>query len=75
MSHFLIQEGGLHPWFKDAVNGEFPKQKDGFLPVPEKPGLGISINEEWVAANPWDPSANWAPLPGTIAPRQQVAWP
>ena len=73
--NFLIQEGGLHPWFQDAVNGQFPKQKDGFLPVPEEPGLGISINEEWVEANPWDPSANWAPMPGIISPRQQVAWP
>jgi len=43
--------------------------------VPEKPGLGISINEDWVEANPWDPSANWAPLPGIISPWQQIAWP
>ncbi len=73
--NFLIQEGGLHEWYQDAVIGDFPKQKDGFLPVPEAPGLGIAIDEDWVAANPWDDSAVWAPNPGVIPPRQQIAWP
>ena len=73
--NFLIQEGGLHTWYQDAVVGEFPQQKDGFLPLPEGPGLGISIDEAWVAANPWDDSGIWTFPPGVVPPRQQVAWP
>ena len=59
----------------DAVVGDFPQQEDGFLPLPQGPGLGISIDEDWVAANPWDDSAIWTYPPAVIPPRQQVAWP
>ena len=47
----------------------------GCLPVPEGPGLGSSIDEDWVAANPWDDSGIWTFPPGGVPPRQQVAWP
>ena len=73
--NFLIQEGGLHSWYQDAVIGDFPKQKNGFLPITTTPGLGVAIDEEWVAKNPWDSKAYWSFDPGVIDPRQQVAWP
>ncbi len=73
--NFLIQEGGLDPWYQDAVIGDFPIQKNGFLPLPEGAGLGVAIDEDWVAQNPWNEDAIWTFPPGTITPRQQVAWP
>ena len=73
--NFLIQEGGLDPWYQDAVVGDFPKQKDGFLPLPEGTGLGIAIDEDWVSRNPWNDDAIWTFTRGTITPRQQVGWP
>ncbi len=72
--NFLIQEGGLHPWYQDATVGNFPQQKDGYLPLPEGPGIGIAIDEEWVAANPWRDDGVWAPIRGTIPSRQQTFW-
>ena len=35
--NFMIQEGGIHPWFQDATIGDFPQQKDGFLSLPTSP--------------------------------------
>jgi L-alanine-DL-glutamate epimerase-like enolase superfamily enzyme len=35
------------PWWEDLVTGlEKPLVKDGFVPMPDKPGLGIELNEE-----------------------------
>ena len=73
--NFLIQEGGLDPWYQDAVVGNLPKQKDGFLPLPEGTGLGIAIDEDWVSRNPWNDDAIWTFTRGTITPRQQIGWP
>ncbi len=36
------------PYWEDYVIGEKPLVVDGFAPVPEKPGLGIDLNEEVV---------------------------
>ena len=64
--NFMIQEGGLHPWFQDATSGTAPIQKDGFFPVPDGPGLGVELNEEWLEANPWDPNgAVWRATDGS----------
>jgi hypothetical protein len=35
--NFMIQEGGITLWFQEAVIGDFPIQKDGYLPVPTAP--------------------------------------
>ena len=73
--NFMIQEGGLHPWFQDVCFGNFPKQKDGFLPLPEGPGLGIEVDEDWVKANPWrEDAAVWRPADGYIASMQDTNW-
>ncbi len=37
------------PWWNDLVDGvEKPIIQNGFIPVPEKPGLGVTLNEEVV---------------------------
>ena len=73
--NFLIQEGGIAPWFQDATVGDFPVQKDGYFGVPPGPGLGVAMNEEWLAANPWnDKGAAWRPNLGANRSRQDVYW-
>lgn len=56
------------PWWSDMVNGlPHPLIENGFIKVPEKPGLGIeSLNEELLKAhiNPaipgmWEPTDQW----------------
>ena len=73
--NFMIQEGGIHPWFQDACDGDFPAQRYGFLPLPTAPGLGVSMNEDWLKANPWrDDAAPWRAGDGAIASLQQTNW-
>ena len=37
------------PWWEDLVNGlEKPMVQDGYVKVPEKPGVGVELNEEVV---------------------------
>ena len=52
------------PWWNDLANGiDNPLFKDGFVKVPEKPGLGIdSLNEELIAEHIHDKyPGQWAP--------------
>ncbi|MYD44019.1 MAG: galactonate dehydratase [Gammaproteobacteria bacterium] len=73
--NFLIQEGGLHPWFQEATIGDFPVQKDGYFGLPPGPGLGVAMNEKWLAANPWDNNARpWRHRLGSNPSRQGVDW-
>ncbi|MCH8818156.1 MAG: galactonate dehydratase [Chloroflexi bacterium] len=73
--NFMIQEGGLQPWFQDATSGTAPVQKDGFFPVTDAPGIGVVLNEEWLAANPWDPNgAAWRAGDGSMGSMQQTYW-
>jgi hypothetical protein len=52
-----------------------PVQKDGFFNVPELPGLGVDMNEEWLALNPWDPKgAVWRAGDGEMGSLQQTYW-
>ena len=50
--NFMIQEGGLQPWFGDVTLGEFPEQRDGFFDLPTGPGIGIELDEAVLRANP-----------------------
>jgi L-alanine-DL-glutamate epimerase-like enolase superfamily enzyme len=34
------------PWWTNIVEWEGPLYKNGFLSVPDKPGLGVNLNEE-----------------------------
>ncbi len=73
--NFMIQEGGIHPWFQDATIGDFPTQKDGYLPLPTAPGLGVAMNEDWLKANPWRKDADpWRAPDGTVASLQETNW-
>ena len=73
--NFMIQEGGIHPWFQDACIGDFPIQKDGFLPLPTAPGLGVEMNEDWLRQNQWrTDAAVWRPATGSIASMQETNW-
>jgi galactonate dehydratase len=59
MTNFLIQEYHAEfytPHYFDAFDG-FPRQVDGYLTVPNSPGLGLTINEEVLAAHGYDPTA------------------
>ena len=56
------------PWWNDLANGiANPLFKDGFIEVPNKPGLGIdSLNEELIAQHihadypgQWEPTTAW----------------
>ncbi len=73
--NFMIQEGGIHPWFQDACRGDFPQQSNGFLPLPKGPGLGVEIDEDWARHNPWrDDAAPWRPANGNIPSMQETNW-
>jgi len=44
------------PWWSDLVEGvEKPVVNHGFITVPEKPGLGITLNEEAVKQHLLEP--------------------
>ncbi len=50
------------PWWEDMVEGiDKPIYKDGFVKVPEAPGLGIELNEKVVKAHLADGSLYFAP--------------
>jgi len=36
------------PWWEDLVKGDKPLIKEGYIDLPEKPGIGIELNEEEV---------------------------
>jgi L-alanine-DL-glutamate epimerase-like enolase superfamily enzyme len=44
--NFLIHEweGADDKLFQEATNGTYPVQKDGYLTLPDKPGLGIEFD-------------------------------
>ena len=42
------------PWRADVTNEEL-KYEDGYIYVPDKPGIGIEINEEACLAHPYQP--------------------
>ena len=73
--NFMIHEGGMKPWFQDAFIGDFPIQKDGYLPVPTAPGLGGEMNEEWIRAHPPQSDAQgWASPSGQLPSKQLNEW-
>ncbi|RMG74973.1 MAG: mandelate racemase/muconate lactonizing enzyme family protein [Bacteroidetes bacterium] len=52
-------------WWEDLVVGDKPLVVDGFAPVPEKPGLGVELNEEVARAHMdkelgfFEPTGEW----------------
>ncbi|HZP81521.1 MAG TPA: mandelate racemase/muconate lactonizing enzyme family protein [Chthonomonadaceae bacterium] len=52
------------PWWDDLVEGiEKPIVKDGFITVPDKPGLGITLKEEVVREHLREGSGYFEPTP------------
>jgi galactonate dehydratase len=52
--NFKIQEtfdDMVEPWVRDAVIGR-PHVRDGFFSLPQKPGLGVDLDEAVIAAHP-----------------------
>jgi galactonate dehydratase len=52
--NFKIQENFNdfgEPYVKEAVNG-LPEVVDGYFPLPDGPGLGVTLNEEVIQAHP-----------------------
>lgn len=53
--NFLIQEcfdDFLVPWARDLFTG-VPRVVDGYLEVPDRPGIGVELDEEACAAHPY----------------------
>ena len=50
IANFLILEWHMidTPWWEELVITEEPIVQDGYIKVPEKPGLGVELNEEAV---------------------------
>jgi galactonate dehydratase len=42
-------------WVNDLFNGGAVKVKNGFAELPDRPGLGVSLNEQIAAAHPYKP--------------------
>ena len=73
--NFMIQEGGLSPWFPEATGGTAIQQVDGFFPTPDGPGLAVELDEAWLAANPWDDNgAVWRAGDGAWGSMQETYW-
>jgi L-alanine-DL-glutamate epimerase-like enolase superfamily enzyme len=52
------------PWWEELVTGiEKPLNKEGFVAVPEKPGLGIELNPEVIKEHLVEGEAYFAPTP------------
>ena len=43
------------PWVKDLFNGGAVKIKDGYAELPDRPGLGVDLNEKVAAQHPYQP--------------------
>ncbi len=53
-----------NPWWEDMVKGiEKPILKDGFVKVPETPGLGVDLNEEVIKEHLKEGEKYFAPTP------------
>lgn len=55
--NFLIQEAG-NLGGEGYLREPFVLDKDGFIPVPTKPGLGVEIDEEFIAHHSFDTWTN-----------------
>jgi galactonate dehydratase len=55
--NFVIQEMLAPwdaPWRSDVVQG-CPEVRDGYLEIPDRPGLGVTLNVEEIARHPYTP--------------------
>jgi galactonate dehydratase len=52
--NFVIQEemSGAVPWYHDVVDGPI-RAKDGYWLIPDRPGLGVEVDEKVIAKHPF----------------------
>jgi galactonate dehydratase len=43
------------PWVAELFNGGAVKVEKGFAALPDRPGLGVDLNEKVAAAHPYKP--------------------
>lgn len=53
---------GQTPFFEDLFNGGLFKVENGFAPLPDRPGLGLTLNEEVASRYPYQPKTWMLPL-------------
>ena len=55
-TNFKIQEhfnDFVDSWVKQAAGGPgYPEVKDGYFPLPQGPGLGVTLNEDFIREHP-----------------------
>ena len=51
------------PWWEDLVTGDKPLVDKGYVKVPEKPGLGVDLNEEVIKEHLREGEKYFAPTP------------
>ena len=51
------------PWWEDLVTGDKPFVRDGYVTVPEKPGLGVDLNEAVIKEHLREGEKYFAPTP------------
>ena len=72
--NFIIQEKmDAVPWFYDVVEGQAQMEK-GFVAIPDKPGLGIEVNESAAAKHPFIQEPVTITQAATIADGTIVNW-
>jgi len=57
--NFLIQEiptAGAHPERARLLVQQIEQPTDGFLDIPNGPGWGVDLDEDFIRAHPWDPT-------------------
>ena len=59
LTNFLIQEiptAGAPPGRARLLRQSIETPVDGFLDIPDGPGWGVDLDDEFIAASPWEPS-------------------
>jgi galactonate dehydratase len=53
MRNFLVMEFHSQdvPWWSDLVTGSAPVIKGGYVELPDRPGLGLELNDEVARAH------------------------
>jgi galactonate dehydratase len=64
LPNFLIQEiptAGAHPGRAGLLQQQIESPNAGYLDIPQGPGWGVDLDDEFITAHPWDPSTSRTP--------------
>ncbi len=53
---------GQTPFFQDLFNGGLFRVENGYAPLPNRPGLGLTLNEEIASKYPYEPKSWHTPV-------------